>query len=92
MQNLPCALSAGINLFIRNHSISNSVLDSLKLKKLLELHVFYKKLLYKQLSTTQPEISETFRTTRLFIRNHVISNSVLDSLKFKKLLDLHSKS
>ena len=27
-----------------------------------------------------------------FIRNHFVSNLVLDSLKFKKLLELHVKS
>ena len=29
---------------------------------------------------------------RFFIRNHFVSNLVLDSLKFKKLLELQGKS
>ena len=43
---------------IRNHFISNIVLDNLKFKKLLELHIFYKKLLYKQPSTRQPKFKK----------------------------------
>ena len=30
-------------------------------------------------------------STRFFVRNHFVSNLVLDSLKFKRLLDLHRK-
>ena len=41
---------------IRNQFISNLMLDILNFKKLLELHVVYKKLLYKQPSTRQPKI------------------------------------
>ena len=36
--------------------------------------------------------AETFCGTRFFIRNHFISNPVLDSQKFKRLLELQGKS
>ena len=37
-------------------------------------------------------VSMFFLTTRFFIRNQFIRSLVLDSLKFKKLLELHGKS
>ena len=45
-----------VEMTTRNHFISNLVLDSLEFKKLLEVHVFYKKPLYKQRSTGQPKM------------------------------------
>ena len=55
-RNLHFLLFIAAHFFRRIHFIGRLVLESLKFKKLLELHVFYKKPLYKQPGTRQPKI------------------------------------
>ena len=54
-----------------------------KSSEAVEYTFFDKNPFYKQPSTRQPKVKETFRTTRFLIRNHFINTLVLDSLKFK---------
>ena len=93
---LLCSAVPASTFFIRNHFISNLILDSLKFKKLLKLHVLFIRNHFisfiSNLVLASLKFKKLLKLHVLFIRNHFISNLVLASLKFKKLLELHRKS
>ena len=81
---------ANTRYLIRNHFISTLVLDSLKFKKLLQLHVLsISNHFISTLVLDSLKFKKLLQLHVLSIRNHFISNLVLESLKFKKLLQLH---